>query len=63
MKYKLKEDYLSAKKDQEFFEFIGHNFGIVRDDTDLLGEECIAVSVEKNKNPFIVIPLSKLEKI
>jgi hypothetical protein len=63
MKYKLKEDYLGRNKGEEFFEFLGNTYGIANEDTRLLGEECIAVSVEKDKNPFIVIPFSKLEKI
>ena len=63
MRYKLKEDYLGRNKGEEFFEFFGNTFGITRDDTALLGEECIAVSKEKDENPFVVIPLSKLEKI
>ena len=63
MKYKLKENYLGYSKDSELFEFSGNTWGILDDDTDLLGEPCVALSKEKGKNPFVVIPLSKLDKL
>ena len=62
-KYKLKEDYLSHKKGEEFIEFYGNTFGILRDDEWLLKEACVALCKEEGKNPFVVIPLSKLEVI
>lgn len=63
MKYKLTEDYLSYTKDQDFFVWHSHTYGILNEDQELLGEECIALSVVEGKNPFVVIPLSKLETI
>lgn len=62
-KYKLKEDYLGYRKDSEFVEFYGSTFGILRGDEFLLNEPWVALCKEEGKNPFVVIPLSKLEVI
>lgn len=46
------------------YEFWGNTYGILADDTALLGEPCIAVTRDPNgKNPFIVCRSNSLKEL
>lgn len=59
--YRLKEDYLSLKKDALVRKALVHDYGIASDDTRMMGEECISVSKDGNY-PVTSVPLRLLER-
>jgi hypothetical protein len=63
-KYKVIEHSHYFTRDETVYEYTGHDYGLVRDATELFGTECMAVTAyDDGQAPFATIEKVKLKLV
>lgn len=60
MRYRLCQDYLTLRRGAILVETLKFDFGIAKDDSEVLGEECRSVSIDGDY-PLVSVPVRLLE--